>query len=264
MSYNCIEFIRREKTAFLTMTRPESLNPLDLEAGREINDALDGMGSDSSLRCLVITGRGRAFSAGGDVKGMLAAVEAGKPDVFMDNLTESLYAIAVKLRRLPIPVVAAVNGTAVGAGMNLALACDLIIASDRASFSQGFSRLALIPGFGGTHLLINQLSWQKAAEIAFLSEMVSAEEMVKLGLINRVVPHETLEEEALILAERLSEGPTLAFGRTKALFLGAMTTDFETHLKTEREMQVRSAATEDFAAGVRALAGKTKPGFTGK
>ncbi len=264
MEYKCIEFVHREKKAVLTMTRPESLNPLDLEAGREINSVIDGMEGDSSIRCLVITGSGRAFSAGGDVKGMLAAVEEGKPDAFMDDLTESLYAIAVKLRRLPIPVVAAVNGTAVGAGMNLALACDLIIASDRASFSQGFSRLALIPGFGGTHLLINQLPWQKAAEIAFLSEMVSAEEMMKLGLVNRVVPHEKLEEEVLLLAGRLSEGPTLAFARTKELFLGAMKTDFETHLKIERGLQVRSAATEDFAAGVRALAGKTKPGFTGK
>ena len=264
MGYDCIELVRRDKIVTITMTRSERLNPLDLEAGREINDVLDGIGDDASIRCLVITGRGRAFSAGGDIKGMLAAVEEGRPDAFMDDLTKSLYDIALKLRMLPLPVIAAVNGTAVGAGMNLALACDLIIASERASFSQGFSKLALIPGFGGTHLLINQLSWQKAAEIAFLSDVVSADEMMRLGLVNRVVPHEKLEEESLLLAERLSDGPTLAFRRTKELFLEAMRSDFKTHLKIERDMQVRSAATEDFAAGVRALAAKSKPEFGGK
>ena len=131
---------------------------------------------------------------------------------------------------------AAVNGLAVGAGMNLALCCDFIIASSEAKFAQSFSKLALIPGFGGTHLLINHLPWQKAAEIAFMGEMISAEEMHKLGFVNRVVKADLLATEALEFAKRLAEGPTLAYARTKQLFLDALGSGFESHLKQERKI----------------------------
>lgn len=261
MIYQCIEFSVSEKTAIIRMIRPDKLNPLDLDAGREINDVLDRIAKENSINSLIITGSGKAFSAGGDIKRMLKSIEDQTPDRFMDELTASLYDIALKLRKLKVPVIAAVNGVAVGAGMNLVLACDLVIASEKASFSQGFSKLALIPGFGGTHLLINQLPWQKAAEIAFLSDVIKPEEMQRLGLVNRVVPHENLEEEALTLAARLNRGPALVFARTKELFLKALNSDFEKHLPEERLKQVASAATEDYKAGVRALVDKKDPVF---
>ena len=230
MRHQCIDFSVNENTGIIKMTRPDKLNPLDIYAGDEINEVLDIIAGDRTIRSVIITGTGRAFSAGGDIRGMLESVENGTPDSFMDKLTDSLYSIALKLRKLRVPVIAAVNGLAVGAGMNLALSCDLIIASEKASFSQGFSRLGLIPGFGGTYLLANQLPWQKAAEIAFLSGNINAEEMRALGFVNRVVPHDTLESEAFSLAGKLNRGPSLAYARTKALFLRAVGSGFESHL----------------------------------
>lgn len=248
----------------IEFTRSEKLNPLDLAAGEELNELLDELSENKGIRCLVITGTGRAFSAGGDIKGMKQSVEEGTPGGFMDDLTRSLYDICLKLRRFPVPVIGAVNGHAVGAGMNLALSCDFIIASEEASFSQGFAKLALIPGFGGTHLLAMQLPWQKACEIAMLADPISPGEMARLGLVNRVTGASQFEEETMKLARRLAAGPTLSFRRTKELFLKAGGRSLDEHLEEERGLQVRSAESEDYAEGVRALLAKEKPEFSGK
>ncbi len=262
--YNTISLEYSESLAVIKFIRPEILNPLDIEAGKEINRALDDIQNHDGLRALVIMGSGKAFSAGGDVKGMLDSVEQGDPGKYMDDLTDTLYNIGIKLRKLPLPVVAAVNGYAVGAGMNLALCCDFIVASEKASFAQSFSKLALIPGFGGTHLLANSLPWQKACEIAMLGEPQSAEEMRRLGFVNTVVAHDLLETEALSLARKLAKGPTLTFSRTKELFLKSMGTSFESYMPLEREMQVESARSEDYAEGVRAMNHRKSPDFKGE
>jgi len=259
---DCIRIEKRGSLTLLEMIRPEMMNPLDIEAGREIGTALESI-AGSGARALLITGRGRAFSAGGDIKGMLASVEDGGPEEYMDELTRELYAIGLKLRRLPFPVIAAVNGHASGAGMNLALCCDYIIASEKAMFAQSFSRIALIPGFGGTFLLPNQLPWQRACEIAFTGEAISAAEMMRLGFVNRVVPAERLMEEAMVIAEKFAAGPTLTFARTKELFLKSMGAAFEDHLEYERGIQVKSAGTDDYAEGVRALNAGKKAEFRG-
>jgi 2-(1,2-epoxy-1,2-dihydrophenyl)acetyl-CoA isomerase len=252
------------KVVVIRLDAPERLNRLDKEMGVELQSALNQIEEQEAVRALIIIGSGRAFSAGGDIKGMLTSLEEGTPDAYMDELTVTLYDLALQLRRFPVPVIAAVNGYAVGAGMNLALCCDLIVAAETASFAQSFCKLALIPGFGGTHLLINQLPWQKAAEIAFFGEMVSAGEMHRLGLVNWVVPPEDLEETARSIAERLAKGPTTVYRRTKELFLSALHADFPEHLKQERKVQVQSTLTEDYARGVRAVNQKGDAEFIGR
>ncbi len=258
-----LNFTQKEGIGLIEFIRPQKLNPLDMAAGEELNSLLDEINNNQKIKCLIITGSGRAFSAGGDVKGMKQSIENGSPGEFMDRLTRSLYDLALKLRSLYVPVIAAVNGHAVGAGMNLALCCDFIIASEGATFSQGFSKLALIPGFGGSHLLINQLTWQKAAEIAMLAEPVSPKEMQRLGLVNRVVTSEALEEETMKLARRLADGPAQSFRWTKELFLKAQGRSLDEHLEEERQLQIRSAESSDYAEGVRALLAKEDPEFRG-
>jgi 2-(1,2-epoxy-1,2-dihydrophenyl)acetyl-CoA isomerase len=156
-----------------------------------------------------------------------------------------------------------VNGWAVGAGMNLALSCDFIITSEKARFRQSFSKLALIPGFAGTILLSRQLTWQQATQMAFFGDTYTAEEMKKLGFVNEIVPHEELEEISLQWAERLAKGPTLTYARTKKLFFEALSTPLEEHLENERQMQVKSAESEDYKIGVFALNDKKDPNFIG-
>ena len=172
MEYKNLTLEIKESIAKITFINTEKLNPLDLPTGKELNQALDYLKERDDFRVLIITGTGRSFSAGGNIKGFLKTIEDGTASKYMDDLTRDLYSLALKLREFPKPVIAAVNGYAMGAGMNLALCCDIVIASEKAKFSESFSKLGLIPGFLGTHLLINQLSWQKAAEIAFFGDMI--------------------------------------------------------------------------------------------
>ncbi|MHA1311491.1 MAG: enoyl-CoA hydratase/isomerase family protein [Candidatus Helarchaeota archaeon] len=264
MAYNNIKIEFYEKVALIRFINTDKLNPLNIETSQELSLALDKLKTDQKIRAIIITGSGRSFSAGGDIKGMLKSIEDGTPDKYMDNLTKEIYGITIQLRKYPKPIIAAVNGFSIGAGMNLALSCDLIIASEEAKFAESFSKLGLIPGALGTHLLINQISWQKAAEFCFLGKMISPNELLKLGLINKVVPAEDLEKEALKLANELANGPTLAYARTKKLFLEALTTSFEEHLEKERQEQVLSALTQDYKIGVKAINQKEKPKFIGK
>ncbi|NHI94177.1 MAG: enoyl-CoA hydratase/isomerase family protein [Candidatus Lokiarchaeota archaeon] len=264
MEFNKLKLEIQDKIAKITFINAEKLNPLDLETGKELSQVLDQLKNREDFRVLIITGSGKGFSAGGNVKGFLKTIEDGTASKYMDDLTKDLYGIALKLREFPKPVIAAVNGYAMGAGMNLALCCDFVIASEKALFAESFSKLGLIPGFLGTHLLINQLSWQKAAELAFFGEMISPQELEKLGLVNRVVQHEDLEKFTWEFAQKLAIGPTLAYTRTKQLFLQALKNDFRTHLEIERKVQIQSASTKDYEIGVRALIKKEKPEFIGK
>ena len=237
---------------------------LDLQTGKELLKAIEECENTEYIRALIITGTGRAFSAGGDIKMFKDSIEKGKSGEFMDELTQALYQIAYKLKTLKIPVIAAVNGYAIGAGMNLALSCDIIIASEKARFAESFINLALIPGFAGTYYLPKLLPWPKVAEICFFGEMLTANEMEKLGLINKVVPSEELEPIANDFALKLANQPTLAIGRMKKLFIDGFDKDFKTALEDERKMQIQSAMTEDYKEGVLALNDKRKPEFKGK
>jgi 2-(1,2-epoxy-1,2-dihydrophenyl)acetyl-CoA isomerase len=259
-----IEVAKKEKIAIIKLIDAEHLNPLNKEIAKELLETLDSLKDDNDIRCVIITGSGRAFSAGGDIKGFKSSIEAGTSGKEMDDLLKNLYKMALILRLYPKPVVASVNGWAVGAGMNLALSCDFVIASEKARFRQSFAKLGLIPGFAGTLLLSRQLTWQQATEMSFFGDTYSAEQLAKLGLVNEIAPPEKLDEVTLQWAERLANGPTLAYARTKKLFFDALSTPLEEHLENERQMQVKSAETEDYKIGVFALIDKKEPEFVGK
>ncbi|MBY8992317.1 MAG: enoyl-CoA hydratase/isomerase family protein [Candidatus Lokiarchaeota archaeon] len=261
---NKIELDIKENIATLKFIDPENLNPLNKESAKQLLEELESLRERTDVRCIIITGSGRAFSAGGDIKLFKSSIENGTTGKVMDDLTKDLYKIALILRLYPKPIIAAVNGWAVGAGMNLALSCDFIIASERARFRQSFAKLGLIPGFAGTILLSRQLTWQQATEMSFFGDTYSAEELAKLGLVNEIAPPEQLDEVTLQWAERLANGPTLAYARTKKLFFDALSTPLEEHLEHERQMQIKSAETEDYKRGVFALIDKKEPEFIGK
>jgi 2-(1,2-epoxy-1,2-dihydrophenyl)acetyl-CoA isomerase len=265
MNYKTLKLEKREAIAKITLiTSPERKFPtLDMETGKELLAAIDDCEKTEDIRVLIITGTGKAFSAGGDIKKFKETIETGKSGEFMDELTKNLYKIAYKLKTLRIPVIAAVNGYAMGAGMNLALSCDIIIAADNALFAESFINLALIPGFAGTYYLPKLLPWPKVAEICFFGENLSATEMEKFGLVNKVVPLGELESEANKYATKLANQPTLAIGRMKKLFMDGLTKDFKTAIEDERQMQVKCATTEDYKEGVLALNEKRKPLFKG-
>ncbi len=254
----------RNNIATIKLMDPENLNPLNKETGKELYDTLEMLKDNNEVRCLIITGSGRAFSAGGDIKQFKSSIENGTSGQVMEETLKDLYKIAITLRLYPKPIIAAVNGWAVGAGMNLALSCDFIIASENAKFRQSFSKLGLIPGFAGTILLSRQLTWQQATQMSFFGDTYSAEEMFKLGFINEITSHENLDEVTLKWAQRLAKGPTLAYARTKKLFFDSLSTPLETHLENEKQMQVKSAETEDYKRGVFAIIEKKDPDFVGK
>ncbi len=259
-----IDLVIKENIAIIKLIDAENLNPLNKETAKRLLEVLESLREKIEVRCIIITGSGRAFSAGGDIKLFKSSIENNTSGQIMDDLTKDLYKIALFLRLYPKPIIAAVNGWAVGAGMNLALSCDFIIASEKAKFRQSFAKLGLIPGFAGTILLSRQLTWQQATQMAFFGDTYSAEELVKLGLVNKIVPPEKLNETALQWAQRLAIGPTLAYARTKKLFFDALSIPLKEHLENERQMQIKSAETEDYKRGVFALIDKKDPDFIGK
>jgi len=264
MSEKKFEVKIENKIATIKFIDPENFNPLSIESGQQLLDILEELRYNENIRCLIITGSGKAFSAGGNIKLFKSSIENGTPGKIMDDLTKFLYKIAQVLRTYPKPVIGAVNGWAVGAGMNLALSCDIIIASEEARFRQSFCKLALIPGFAGTIYLSHQLTWQQAVEMSFFGDTYSAKKMKSLGFINEIVSPDKLEETSLIWAQRFAEGPTLTYARTKVLFFNAMGTPFEEQLENERQIQIKSAETEDYKIGVNAIIEKKKPDFIGK
>jgi 2-(1,2-epoxy-1,2-dihydrophenyl)acetyl-CoA isomerase len=259
-----IELATKDSIAVIKFIDPENFNPLGKESAKQLLDILEKLKNDSKIRCIIITGTGKAFSAGGNIKQFKSSIENGTPGQLMDELTQDLYKIAKILRVYPKPVIAAVNGWAVGAGMNLALSCDFIVASENAKFSQSFCKLALIPGFAGTILLSRQLTWQQAVQMSFFGDTYSAEDMKNLGFINEIVPSEKLEGISFEWANKFAKGPTLTYARTKTLFFDALSTPLEQHLENERQMQIKSAQTEDYKIGVSAMIEKKEPEFIGK
>lgn len=260
---NSVKLTIKDEIAVVTLTNPENFNPLNKATGKELLETIETVRNDKNIRCLIITGSGKAFSAGGDIKQFKAGIESGTSGQVVDDLTQDLYKIALYLRLYPKPVIAAVNGWAIGAGMNLALSCDLIIASENAKFRQSFCKLALIPGFAGTIILSRQLPWQQATQMAFFGDTYTAEEMKTLGFVNKIVPPEKLDEVSMDWAQKLAKGPTLTYARTKKLFFDALSTPLEEHLENERQMQIKSSESEDFKIGVFAVNEKKDPKFIG-
>ncbi len=263
LSYRTIIFEVEEGVATITLNRPESLNALNQEMGRELLAALRECGSREDIRAVVIKGAGRGFSSGGDIKAMLKVFDQ-VPSLFFTTDLASLHEVTLAIRELPKPVIAAVHGYAAGAGMNLALACDLRVAAASARFVEAFVNMGLVPDMGGTYFLPRFVGPGKAAELFFTGQPIDADEAHRLGIVNRVVADEELGKAAMDLARQLARGPTLALARTKALLNRAFEQGLARQLDDELQGQVYCSGTEDFQAAVRAFVEKRPVTFKGK
>jgi enoyl-CoA hydratase/carnithine racemase len=254
---------RRDSVATLTLNRPECLNALDHCLRASLAQKLEAVSRDPAVRVLVITGAGRGFCSGGDI-GYLAELKRNHQSVAFRDFLEAGHRVVRSIRSLPVPVVASVNGPAMGGGMNLALACDLRIASDRAIFSQAFVNIGMHPDWGGTFFLPRMVGTGRALEMFFLGDSIKAEQAFELGLVNCVVPHENLESETRKLAERLAAAPVLAIGHMKQALYERLETQLDSMMQHEVEAQMKCFDSEDCEEGLRAFLEKRKPTFKGK
>lgn len=261
-------FETRGAVGVMTLNRPESLNAMNPEMLDTMFRVARRASEDPAVRCLVITGNGRAFSAGGDVKAMASGRgEAGGAGTAVLSGVEALRQqeeVSRLLAEMPKPTICAVNGVAAGAGMSVALAADLRIASDQARFTTAFAKVGFSGDFGGTWLLQRLVGPLKAKELYFLSDVIGADKALELGLVSKVVPHDTLMDETMALAERLAAGPTLAYGRIKDNFTFGATNSFSDTLQREAENMIASGKTQDHLNAARAFVEKTSPVFEGR
>lgn len=263
MGFETILWEVKDGVARITLNRPNQLNALNIPLCREVTSALEICRSDSAVRCVILTGTGRAFCSGGDVKQMLESTDrsAGEGSRFLRELVFYLHGMMSAIRRLEKPVIAAVNGAASGAGFSLALACDLVVAAEGARFNQAYVKIGLSVDGGSSYFLPRHLGMKKAAELFFTGDMIDAPTALELGIVNRVVPAAELGSTVGELASRLAAGATRAMGRTKMLLNSSATESLETQMEIERQLIGQSALSEDFAEGIRAFAEKRTPRF---
>jgi 2-(1,2-epoxy-1,2-dihydrophenyl)acetyl-CoA isomerase len=262
MNYQNVILARADGIGTLTLNRPEKLNAFAGEMRREIADALDELEGDPAVRVIVITGAGRGFCAGGDVAYM-ADLVAKKDSLAMAALVEAGRRVAMTIRRSAKPVIAAVNGIAAGGGANLALACDIRIASDRAKLAQSFNRIGLHPDWGGTYFLPRLVGPARALELIWGGEAIDADECARLGLFNRVVPHTMLEETVQSYAAMLAAKPPLSIALSKEAIYRSLDHSLPEMLDFELEAQLQCFADPDAAEGIRAFVEKRSPRFGG-
>jgi 2-(1,2-epoxy-1,2-dihydrophenyl)acetyl-CoA isomerase len=259
-SYDNIILEEDSGVALLSLNNPESRNPLTDETKTEMISALDAIDKNPALRALVITGKGKAFCAGGDIK-KIGTVPSEKE---IREIMGKSQQLLKKLLGLEKPVIAAVNGDAFGMGCNLALASDFVYASDNARFCEVFVKLGITPDFGALYFLPRLIGVAKSKEMAYLGVVVDAKKADEIGLITRVVPQDALMDEAMGLARKLARMPTLALGRAKRILNKAFDMTLSEVLEQEIKNQIYLTQTEDHAEGLSALMEKRKPKFQGK
>lgn len=259
--YETITLEKQDGVAIVTLNRPEKLNAICPELIADLLDVIEEIGKDKDVRAVLLTGTGRAFCAGGDVSALLSSTD--NPIELMESSQQGAQIIA-GMRNMPKPWIAAVNGPAIGAGCNLALGCDIIIAAQDASFSQAFINLGLHPDTGGVYLLTRLVGTARACELIFTGKMVDATEAERIGLVNQVVAGDQLETTARQMALRLAKGPSKAIGMAKATIYQGMTMDMASVLEAEVRAASLSIATEDAKEGIKAILEKRKPEFKGK
>lgn len=255
---NTVLLSRKEGIAHICFNRPEAFNAIDLSLAREFHAACRDVAADRQLRALVLSGKGRAFMAGGDP----ASMEADPAGVCAAVVAEMHAAIAL-LAQLDAPVIAAVQGLVAGGGLGVALCADLVVAADNARFNVASLLIGASPDCGLSWQLPRRIGQGRALELALLCEPVAADQALAMGLVNRVVPGEQLIEQAEALARRLAAGPALAVARTKRLLRAAMDHDLPTQLQAEADSMAACAASADFAEGLAALRDKRAPRFVG-
>lgn len=263
MNYDSIQFKVEGGVAILTLNRPDRLNSFTRAMHLEVRDALARVQADQSVRVLVLTGAGRGFCAGQDLADR--AVDPGAPSVDLGASVEEFYApLVLTLKNLPMPVICAVNGVAAGAGANLALACDIVLAAQSASFIEAFSKLGLIPDTGGTWHLPRLIGPARAMGLAMLGEKLSAEKAEAWGLIWRCVPDDVLMDEALAMAKHFAAAPTKGLAFTKRAFQASYANTLAQQLQLEADMMRELGNSHDYREGVAAFLAKRAPQFKGE
>ncbi len=257
---NSIITSKENSVQIIKLNRPDKFNSFNHEMGLMLIEALDKANADKSVRAVFITGEGKAFCAGQDLS---EAVDPGGPAI--KKIVEERYnPIIKKIRTLEKPVVCAVNGVAAGAGANIALACDVVLAGTSASFLQAFSKIGLIPDSGGTFILPRLIGWQKASALMMLGDKVPAADALQMGMIYKVVDDAKLQEEAMTIATTLSQMPTYGIWLTKKLLNESFSNTLDKQLDLERDLQEEATKSYDYIEGVKAFLEKRKPVFKGE
>ncbi len=250
--------------ATIELNRPQALNAWNQQLGLDLRAALERAGETPEARAVVITGAGRAFSSGADLKDFGAELdETGRPDVYK-ALTERYHPVMHAIRELPLPVVASVNGAAAGIGCSLALCCDLIVAAQSSYLLLAFVNIGLVPDGGSSLFVPTRVGMARATEMAMLGERIYAEQALAWGLVNRVVPDDRLAAETDALAERLAAGPTHSYAGTKRLINSWLYTRMDEQLELEAQLQREMAHSEDFLEGAMAFVEKRPARFAGR
>ena len=264
MTYKCLLYDVEDGIATLTLNRPERLNALGDTLRDDLHDAVTRAAEDSDVRVVILTGAGKGFCAGGDVKAMNENKERGASRPLMEKVAPGRDRTVLALRDAPKPVIAAVNGAAAGAGMNLALACDIRLASASAKFAQAFVKRGLHPDWGGTYFLPRVVGAAKACELIFTGEIIDAQEALRLGIVSAVHTPEALMPAARALARKIADGPPVAIRLAKRAIYHSLECDLRQALEFETYAQNICFETEDAGEGISAFVQKRPPAFRGR
>lgn len=247
--------------AWITMNRPETLNSYDRDILFDMNAAFEKADADDDVRCIVLTGEGRAFTSGGNLQ-ELAKMNKDRRVAILDvDMTADMVR---RLYNIKKPVIAAINGPTYGAGIATAMACDILLASDKASFGYSFTGLGFCPDSGSTWFLTQKVGYNKACEILFSAKTLNADELLSLGLVNAVVPHDELIATAAKYAKRIAAGPAMALMLQKRVLRNAVSTSFEQNREYESITQIFASQSDDCAEGLTAALERRKPEFKGR
>ncbi len=262
MEFEMILLKKEEAVGTIVLNRPKALNPVNKKTAQEISAALEDLKADPNIRSVILTGAGKAFSAGGDIREIenYTAQETMKFRDFMLVVKKMI----LDIRNTPKPVIAAVNGLAYGVGFSLALSADVVLASENAGFCQVFVKIGLVPDGGSTFFLPRLIGFARSFPLVFSGDPISAKEALALGLVSKVVPPDKLEEEAIALARKLAQGPTRAMGLAKELMYAGMERTLSEQLDEEASVQCLCRLTRDHQEGLQAFHEKRSPRFEGR